>query len=382
MNEHDTGRLRAYLDDELSPEAREAVARHLGRCARCADEVRLLRGRAQAIESGLAALEVAPPDSGVALARFHARQAQTSQGAPLSVKNLVRSIGEMKRNAFSNRWRPAMIALSALVVVALLFTIAPVREAAADFLGLFRIRKFAVIPLDPSQMDRLEQLARQAEGSFNKPQIVREEGPVQPVGDAAQAAAIAGYTVRTPSRLPDGVALTSFTVQRGPAMRLELDRAAMAAFMQAAGASTEGLPQTEKLVADIDVANVVTQKYGSASGRFDLIQVPSPQVSIPDGIDPVALAETGFMLLGMPQEDAKRLASSIDWTSTLVVPMPANAGTAREVTVDGVTGLLLENAENGRRENALLWEKDGILHFMTSRQLDRSVLLDVADSLQ
>lgn len=288
----------------------------------------------------------------------------------------------MKRNALSARWRPAVIALSALLVVALLFTIAPVRGAAADFLGLFRIRKFAVIPLDQAQMDRLEQLARQAEGSFGEPQILRQEGPEQAVADAAQAAALAGYTVRTPSRLPDGATLSNFTVQSGPAMRIELDRAAIAAVMQAAGASTEGLPQTEKISAEVDVANVVSVKYQIGGSRLELIQMPSPQVNVPQGIDPVALAETGFMLLGMPQEDARRLATSIDWTSTLVVPMPANAGSAREVTVDGATGLLLENAQNGRRENAVLWEKDGILYFMASGQLDRSVLLDVADSLQ
>jgi anti-sigma factor RsiW len=382
MNEHDTGRLRAYLDGELSPEAQEAVAAHIDRCARCADDARLLDSRSSAVRAGLTALDAVEPEAKLALARFRVAQAHAQHKTTPSVETLLRSIGEMKRNALSARWRPAMIALSALLVVALLFTIAPVRGAAADFLGLFRIRKFAVIPLDQSQMERLEQLARQAEGSFGEPQILREEGPEQAVADAAQAAALAGYTVRTPSRLPDGATLSDFTVQSGPAMRIELDRAAIAAVMQAAGASTEGLPQTEKISAEVDVANVVALKYQVGASRLELIQMPSPQVNVPQGIDPVALAETGFMLLGMPQEDARRLATSIDWTSTLVVPMPVNAGTAREVTVDGASGLLLENAQNGRQESALLWEKDGILYFMASSQLDRSILLTVADSLQ
>jgi hypothetical protein len=382
MNEHDIGRLRAYLDGELSPEAQDAVAAHLDRCVRCAEEVKLLSSREQVAQRALASLEAAAPDPNLALARFRAGQWQTEPTSRFSAANLSRSFDEMKRNAFNLRWRPAMIALSALLVVALLFTVAPVREAAADFLGLFRIRKFAVIPLDANQMQRLEQLAQQAEGSFGEPQILREPGPEQAVGDAAQATTLAGYAVRIPTRLPEPIAPSSFTVQAGPAMRIELDRAALAAFMQAAGASTEGLPQTEKLVADIDVANIVAQQYRFSEGRLEFIQTPSPQANVPAGIDPVALAETGFMLLGMPQEDARRLATSIDWTSTLVVPMPANAGTAREVTVDGVTGLLLEDLDSGRRNNALLWEKDGILYFMAASQLDRSILLDMADSLQ
>jgi anti-sigma factor RsiW len=381
MNEHDIGRLRAYLDGELSPEEGQAITAHVGQCARCAEEMKLLSSRAEEARGCLASLETAPPDTASALARFNAGQRAVAPER-LSFGNLLRRIGEMKQTTLSLRWRPAMIALSALVVVALLFTIAPVRNVAADFLGLFRIRKFAVIPLDPAQMQRLEQLARQAEGSFSEPQVAREPGPAQTVSDLAQASSLAGFAVRSPSRLPDGVALERFVVQRGPALHWEVDRAAVEAFMQAAGVSTQGLPQTDKLAADVDIANMVTQQYALGRGQLELVQAPNPDVKLPEGLDPVALAETGFMLLGMPAEDARRMATSIDWTSTLVVPLPANAVSAREVTVDGVTGLLLEGRETGHRDYALLWENGGILHAMKSRDVEEKVLLDAADSLR
>jgi hypothetical protein len=382
MNEHDTGRLRAYLDGELSPDERRTVAAHLDRCARCSEALELLANRAEAARAGLGALETGAPDPNLALARFNTLQASAGN-AGFTAAKLYRSLAEMKNNALSPRWRPAMIGATALLVVAILFTIAPVREAAADFLGLFRIRKFAVIPLDQQQLDRLAQVAEQAEKQFGDPQIVREKGPEQPVGDPAQASGLAGYTVRTPSRLPAMSALTSTTVQRGPAMHMEVDRAAVEAFMQAAGASAQGLPQTDKIAADVDVANIVNQHYTIGSGQLEFVQVPNPDVKLPEGLDPTALAETGFLFLGMPQEDARRLATSIDWTSTLVVPLPANAASAREVTIDGVTGLLLESSNGGRsREYALLWEKDDILYFMKSRNVDEKTVLDAADSLQ
>jgi len=112
------------------------------------------------------------------------------------------------------------------------------------------------------------------------------------------------------------------------------------------------------------------------------MQVPSPQVDLPAGIDPIALAKTGFLFLGMPAEDAERMANSIDWTSTLVIPLPADAGKAREVSVDGVTGLLVEDARNPFRSSAVLWERDGVLYFMSGSNMDQRVLLDAADSLQ
>lgn len=384
MKKHDIGQLRAFLDGELSAGERQAVAEHLDRCASCASELALMKQRATGLAQTLGALDGSAPAPvpQASLARFQRSvAAQERAGRPALRENVTRSLEMIKRNAISPRWRPAFVALSAVLVVALLFSVAPIRSAAADFLSLFRIQKFAVIPLDQQQLGRLEDLAKQAEGQFGEPQVVREKGPEVPVADAAAASALAGYTVRTPSRVPTALGFQKMTVQAGPAMHYEIDRAALEAFLQAAGVSTTGLPQTDKLTFDVDVANFVAQQFGGGTNRLEFVQVPSPKVDLPEGIDPAALAETGFLFLGMPAEDAHRLATSIDWTSTLVVPLPTDSAQAREVTVDGVSGLLLEGTNSNRHENALVWEKDGILYSLSGR-VDTLILIDAADSLQ
>lgn len=288
-----------------------------------------------------------------------------------------------KKNLFTPRWRPVTIVLTAVLLVALLLSIAPVRNAAADFLSLFRVRKFAVIPLDQQQIGQLEALMNQADaGALGEPQITREPGPEQIVPDAAQATALAGYNVRTPGRLLETAALAKFTVQAGPAMHFEIDRALLEAALHAAGARTDGLPQTEKLIFDVDVASIVVQQYWLGMNQLNLMQVPSPEVNLPQGIDPAALAETAFLFLGMSADDARRIATSIDWTSTLVIPLPAQAAQAREVSVDGVTGLLIQSVDSARQENALLWERDGILYFLNGANVDEKLLLEVGDSLR
>ena len=385
MKAHDTGRLRALLDGELSLPEQAAVATHLDQCAACSAELEMLQKCTAATAARLGDLEPVgeAPSAERALVRFQYASAAhgRASGPALWWENVTRSLEMIKRSAISPRYRPVLVALSAVMVVALLFSIAPVRIAASDFLGLFRINKFAVIPLDQQQLSRLDELAKQAESQFGKPQVVRERGPEQAVGDAAQASSIAGYTVRTPARLPAGASLQRFTVQAGPAMHYEIDRAALETFMRAAGASTAGLPQTDKLAFDVDIANFATQQYQVGANRLEFVQVPSPQVNLPDGIDPTALAETGFLFLGMPAEDAHRMATSIDWTSTLVVPLPTNAARAREVQVDGVNGLLLEDTNNTRRDSALVWEKGNILYFLSGR-VDPRIMIDAADSLQ
>ena len=388
MNQHDMGRLRAYLDGELWPAELAQVTSHLEGCAQCRETLELLRSRAQAANTSIEGLEFQGrlPEPQQALARLRAEIPATDTG-PFRWENFAGRIRMTSRNLFGPRWRPLTVGVTAVLLVAVLFTIAPVREAAADFLSLFRIRKFAVIPLDQEQMDRLESLAREAEGAFGEPQIVREEGPEQVVGGAAEASALAGYPVRSPGRLPEGTVLEKVSVQAGPAMHFEYNRDAVATILQAAGASTDGLPQTDNIAFDVDIANLVLQQYQIAANqlrfaRLEFIQAPSPQVNLPEGIDPIALAKTGFLFLGMPAEDAERMANSIDWTSTLVIPLPTDAAKAREISVDGVTGLLLESAKSGRQNNAILWERDGILYFLSGDNLDEKVLLDAADSLQ
>lgn len=280
-------------------------------------------------------------------------------------------------------WRPLAVGAAAVICLALLFSFAPVRQVAADFLGLFRVRKFAVIPLDQQQTDRLEALLQQTDtGVLGEPQFTREEGPEQAVSDATQATSLAGYGVRTPSKLSGNAVLEKFTVQAGPAMHYEIDRTTLEAVLRAAGARIDGLPQTDKLTFDVDIASITRQQYWLGLNRLELMQVPSPEVDLPEGIDPVTLAETAFLFLGMPAEDAGRMAASIDWTSTLVIPLPAQAAQAREVSVDGVTGLLIESVDNARKNSALLWERNGILYFLSGTNVDQKLLLDVADSLQ
>jgi hypothetical protein len=114
------------------------------------------------------------------------------------------------------------------------------------------------------------------------------------------------------------------------------------------------------------------------------MQMTSPQVNIPPGIDLTAIGEAGFKFLGMPGADARRLAQSIDWTSTLVIPVPTNVVQYREVTVDGVPGLLIEHraGASGRRAASILWQKNGILYGIEGRDVDPLVTMQVADSLR
>jgi anti-sigma factor RsiW len=382
----DTGQLRAYLDNALLPSARTAVTGHLAGCETCRAELAALKERRALLHGRLTALE--PPTDAVphparALTRFRA-EAQRVRSSLWDI--LWRGAEMTKQTLLAPKWRPFAVGVTAVLCLAILFSFAPVRQVAADFLGLFRVRKFAVVAVDPAKGKQLESLAQMADaGKFGQPTVVREPGPGQAVADAAEASLVAGFKVRVPSALPESAIRRSFTVDIGPAMHYEMDRPIMQAILDATGIQNVQLPDVEKLVFDVDVPTMIVQSYRIGNGTLSLVQLPSPEVNVPAGIDPVVLGEAAFQFLGMNAEDARRLAHTIDWSSTVVIPLPTDVAQYREVTVDGVTGLLLEEKRTSRAGAAntlLIWQCDGIVYGLNGTNVDVKVLLQVADSLR
>jgi hypothetical protein len=375
-----TGWLRAHLDGAL-PEAEAAALQvHLASCPRCRQELALLARRGRSVAARLESLEPRPEEFATATAAL--RRFRTAALAETHERNLSMRL----RDFFAGPRRVAVASAAVAICALLLLTLAPVRQAAADFLSVFRVRKFAVIPIDPAQASKLESLADSlGQDAFGKETILREASEPVTVADAAAASSAAGFAVRTPAAMPADAQLRAFTVQVGPATHFQVDRAALSALLDAAGVQDATLPDAETLAFDIDVPAVVTQEYTVDGGKVSLVQVQDPQASFPPGVDPVALGEIGFRLLGMPAEDAQRLAQSIDWTTTVVIPMPTDVGRSREVTVDGVSGVLLEETRTAgydRTSRVLIWERDGIVYGLSGQGVDADQLLQLADSLR
>jgi hypothetical protein len=112
-----------------------------------------------------------------------------------------------------------------------------------------------------------------------------------------------------------------------------------------------------------------------------LAQIPSPEVSAPASLDITKLAQIGLEFTGMTAEEAAQFISTVDWTSTLVVPIPKNAASNKQVTVDGVTGTLIERPSDDSPQFALFWVKDGIIYTIGGLGDKAQKALEIANSL-
>ena len=280
-----------------------------------------------------------------------------------------------RSNTIMSTRRIVSVGLTFVVAIAVLMAFPSVRAAAGEFLGLFRVQTFAPISVSTQQLAMLEQLSEQGlePGEFV---VTQEPGEPVTVDSPEDAAIVAGFTPRT---LPNRGELIRTYVMTGGAGHLIVDLAGARAIVEAAGADPLLLPDS------LDGARVDVTVHDSGGLLYDsgvmLVQTPSPDVNYPADVNPTVLGEALLQVLGTEPGEARRIAESIDWTSTLLLPIPQDLGTYREANVNGVVGVVLEPFDSGA-EAAVVWQQDGMVYMMRAGRLSIEELLALANSIR
>jgi hypothetical protein len=307
----------------------------------------------------------APESPGVALAQFKQR---------VGTAQPIAAPPNRRMKPMNNR-RFVAAGLALVAIMALLLSFPAVRAAAGEFLGLFRVQQFAPISVSPQQMALLERLGEEgiAPGEFV---VTQEIGDPETVDSPEAAAAVAGFTPRT---LPNRGELIRTYVMQGGAGHLVVDLAGARAIVEAAGADPLLLPDSlDGARVDVVVHDSIGQLYDN--GIF-LLQSPSPDVNYPPDVNPTLLGEALLQVLGTEPAEAARIAQSIDWTSTLLLPIPQDLATYREVNVNGVSGVLLEPFD-AETEAAVVWQQDGMIYMMRAGRLSVDELVAHANTVR
>ncbi len=308
--------------------------------------------------------EDAPPPATQALARLKAGAVAADEARPQWFKE------------FSNMLRRKYAYAAGLVVLlAGLSLFSPaVRAAASDFLGLFRVQKFAAISVSPRQMAALERIAEEGltPGEF---EVVGAEPTASQVATLAEAETATGQRVLAPRVLG---AADTIEVVDGAMGRLTINVQSARAILSGAGLDPTLLPESlDGQPVDVTLYPTVAQNW-QAEG-ITLVQTDSPLIAYPPDVDATRLGEALLQFMGLPEGEAARLAASIDWTNTLLLPVPEEVATFSEVRVGGTSGLALSSLDGVR--SVLLWERDGRVYVMEGSATVRE-LVRAANSLR
>ncbi|NLD73469.1 MAG: zf-HC2 domain-containing protein [Chloroflexi bacterium] len=363
------GTLRALLDGQTPAEDEAALREHLAACAPCRAALERERTHQQDIADRLALVEGTEPDPGRALARFHAQRA---------TEHPALTVLERWRMKTMRRWRPLLAGASVLVLALLLVAVPPARAVAHQFLALFRAQSVVAVPVSPDALrdnpalEAIEEQLRQANA-----EVVADPDPV-PVADRSEAEAMAGFAVREPSYLP-GEGEVSFEVKGYTEYTMEYTRDMLLLLYELAGMDAALVPED---LTDGRVSGSVQAAVRIQQGSTLVFQAPSPEVQYPEGIDPRSVGEAGLRLVGYSARDARTLSERIDWTTTVVLPIPMHVAEIRDVNVAGSPGLLLDPTGRAAEEtdSTLVWERGGILYMVVGPH-DDATLVQIAESM-
>lgn len=385
------GVLRAYLDGALPVQGRERLQAHLAHCVRCQERLAHLAGRGARVQTLMQPLVA--PHVGDAPARVVSPQfARIKMAAYARRKEEVSTPMSDFKGLFSRRHSPAWVAVVVMVVLGISLAFAPVRAFAGNLLSLFRVQKIEVVEFSPSALfdgQGVEAAMQALERVMDEQVTVEVQGESQEVDEAALRS-LSSMRVRLPEDM-EGEA--RYSLQPGGDISVEVDLPRIRALLVELGYHDVDLPETlDGANIDVQLAPMVVAAYGACGpntgdeelpkigatgGCTVLKQMRSPVVYAPDELDVAQLGQVYLQLLGMSAAEAARFSARVDWTATLVVPLPRTEAWYEDVTVDGVSGVVIRPTKNRLplEEYLLMWVKDDIVYILMSTG-------DLADAVQ
>ena len=377
------GVLRAYIDQELGAAERQEFESHLENCAGCREQAAALADAAKRVEAQLLLLE--PKLSGAektpeaALAGF---KAQLDTEKP-SLVDLI----------FSKRWRPAWVVTAVAAVLLIALTFPSGRGLAQRLLSTLRVERVQTVNLDFSSLEGNRGLQeRVAKMLSEKVAIIADEKPQQ-ASTAEAASQLAGFGVKVLGGRED---TPEFHIEGAHAVQMTLDRGRLQDILDQSGRSDLSLPATmDGATVSVRVPRSVELTYGNckrhreegspnnaaiSSDCVTLAEAPSPVVNVPADLNLQQLAEVALELGGMSATQAREFCQTVDWRSTLVLPIPRFAGSYNKVEVDGAQGTLFNVSGHRAMGYVLIWVKDGMIYCLVGSG-DSSKAVELANTL-
>jgi Putative zinc-finger len=403
------GILRAYLDCQLDPGQVSAVEEHVKSCAACQREVQVLGEYAACVREGLDRLPQLPEGGNVAIAwAAFQRKREDTMASEQSKWTL---------------WKKLSLAGGGLAVAGLVvaLTVAPVRAWAESLLAIFRVEHFTVLEINPDTLKsnglQNNQMLNQTVGRMLSDEVTVTQKPQKPqlVADAATASKLAGF----PVQLLSGATPAALILENGAGMQMKLDQDRLQSILDEAGRNDLHIPSSvngatigvrvppgimafygncgdapSRLLGQEpggDHQHHVVVGIGGGSNKSHqeadatcvaLMELPSPTVSAPAEIDPAQIAQVVLQFLGMSANDAASFTQTVDWTSTLVLPVVRGGSSYEQVHVNGNEGALLRST--GPRQSdrfSLMWVEDGIVHALNGTG-DDTTAINLASQLE
>lgn len=279
------------------------------------------------------------------------------------------------------QWTPlrtwSLAAAGAMAIAAaVVITVAPVRAWAENLLAIFRVEHVAVLDLSSASAQGLDnnQIFNQAMSHILSEDVTVTRAPQkpQPVADADTASRLAGFKVH----LIAGETPGSLVVRSTITAQMKLDRDRLQSILDESGRSDLRLPSSvDGAIIGLRIPAGIMAAYGPCANPANrgyapedatcitLNEMPSPTASFPQEINPAEIAQVGLQAAGLSPTEAANFTQTVDWTTTLVLPVLHGQTTYARVNVNGIEAVLLRPRNAGLSGRFdLIWVDNGIMY--------------------
>ena len=399
------GTLRSAVDNGV--DRMPGAASHLSACESCRQRLDEFTRDADLVAQQMQMLRGDDDPADISVARRKLRNRMVEAGS--------RNSSVQGESIMSSMWKyraaRGALAMLALVLLTTAFIATPMRSLADDLLNRFRVEKFEAITIQMDQfgefqadmmlraftsdhqvvLSAMEELV-EIESTFDHDNPENELLTL----DDENAVTDAFGSFKSARSLPSGFdSEPQFMMSNGGSVTATVDTASMNMIVEELRLPIYSIPDASDMPAmtfEVDIPETLVTYYSSSEGgHLAVVQMESPTLYTPDGLNMDALREEILMLPGLPTDFVSQLRSIEDWQQTLVIPVPEGAET-RDVTIDGQAGLLIEAGEFDGNDwgfgfeldsdaSVVMWNDGGILYIVAGT-VSGSDILNVAGSLR
>ena len=384
------GEIKAYHDGEFRPLDEERIQLHLDVCQSCQERSDHISSMSVRVTTQVITLNPSPLSDSrpIQEARIH-----------MEKRILEKENNSMFKKIFTTQYRLAWITLAIVAIIAIAFAFPGVRAAANNILRSFRVQQFTVVQFNPEDIQNTLGSSSNFEHMLSEDVQIEEKGEPIEVSNAAEASAIAGIPIRLPTGIEKSQKITVFP---GASVTFDIDLSRVGVLLTEIGqGDIELSPDLDGTQVSMELPTAVVAAYGDCqinpntgetmgtdpdnpssdlSDCTTLHQMVSPTISAPPELDVAQIGKSFLQLIGMSPEEAALFSETVDWTTTLLIPIPRHSTTYQEVSVDGVDATLILQKDYVPKY-MLLWVKDDIVYALSGPG-NSSTALGIANSIE
>jgi hypothetical protein len=279
-----------------------------------------------------------------------------------------------------DRLRKVLIPVAAVAMVAIALSFAPVRSFAADLLNVFRVKNIEVVTVSPEDIQQMEKQMKKLDGKNGGMADIKNFGKIESTGfnnaaedmTIAEAEKAAGFKLSLPAKIGAGEQEPTVRVTKGSEVSLTLDVAKANGMIESFGGQLLLPDELDGKKFTIKIPTMVETDYSKTGDNVMIAQGRSPELVLPDGVDPLAVRSALLSIPMIPDNIKQQIEAIQDWKHTLIIPNVN--GSSQNGDVNGTEGVFIQSpkdvedvkdgakAGNPNEGSALIWQKDGIIY--------------------